>query len=60
VLKEAAVAALQSGLRGELLRPSDTGYDEARTVWNEMIDKRPALIARCTGVASAGLWESTA
>ena len=51
VLKDAAVAALQSGLRGELLRASDAGYDEARTVWNGMINKRPALIARCAGVA---------
>ena len=38
-------------LRGPLLRPGDGGYDEARKVWNGMIDRRPALIARCTGVA---------
>ena len=36
---------------GELLRPGDPGYDDARKVWNGMIDKRPALIARCAGVA---------
>jgi FAD/FMN-containing dehydrogenase len=51
VLKEAAVAEFQAGLRGQLLRPSEAGYDEARKVWNGMIDKRPALIARCAGVA---------
>jgi hypothetical protein len=32
-----------------LLRPGDPGYDDARRVWNAMVDKRPALIARCTG-----------
>lgn len=32
---------------GELLHPDDDGYDEARTIWNAMIDRRPALIARC-------------
>jgi FAD/FMN-containing dehydrogenase len=38
-------------LRGKLLRPSDDGYDDARKVWNGMIDRRPALIARCTEAA---------
>jgi hypothetical protein len=42
---------LKAGLRGELLRPGDAGYDDARKIWNGMIDKRPALIARCAGVA---------
>ena len=36
---------------GELLRPGDDGYDEARKIWNGMIERRPALIARCTGTA---------
>lgn len=35
--------------KGEVLRPTDPGYDEARTVWNAMVDKHPGLIARCTG-----------
>src|ERR1700681_216606 len=36
---------------GQLLRPADAGYDEARRVHNGLVDKRPALIARCRGVA---------
>ena len=37
-----------AALRGELIGPDDSGYDEARAVYNAMIDRRPALIARCT------------
>ena len=37
--------------RGQLLRPADAGYEEARRVHNGLVDKRPALIARCRGVA---------
>ncbi|MEE8555684.1 MAG: FAD-binding oxidoreductase [bacterium] len=47
---EAALAAFQAGLRGELLRSGDDGYEEARKIWNGMIDKKPALIVRCSGV----------
>src|ERR1700682_3462499 len=36
---------------GQLLRPADAGYEEARRVHNGLVDKRPALIARCRGVA---------
>jgi FAD/FMN-containing dehydrogenase len=43
-------AALE-GFGGELLRDGDPGHDEARRVFNAAIDRRPALIARCTGVA---------
>ncbi|HEX6023819.1 MAG TPA: FAD-binding oxidoreductase [Solirubrobacter sp.] len=38
-------------LRGELVLPTDPGYDSARTIWNGAIDRRPACIARCAGVA---------
>ncbi|MFL5761410.1 MAG: FAD-binding oxidoreductase [Thermomicrobiales bacterium] len=51
VLDPTAVAALSTGLRGPVVRPGDDGYDAARHVWNGMIDKRPAVIARCAGVA---------
>ena len=36
---------------GQLLQPTDVGYEEARKVHNGLVDKRPALIARCRGVA---------
>ena len=45
------IAALAARLRGPLLRPGDPGYDEARAVWNGMIDRRPALVVRCLGTA---------
>jgi FAD/FMN-containing dehydrogenase len=51
ILEEPTVAAFQASLRGALLRPEDNGYDAARAIWNGMIDRRPALIARCAGVA---------
>jgi FAD/FMN-containing dehydrogenase len=46
---DAARADLASSFEGELVGPTDVGYDEARTVWNGAIDRRPALIARCAG-----------
>ena len=42
---------LGGALRGRLLLPADDGYDAARRIWNVMIDKRPAAIALCSGVA---------
>ena len=50
-LEASAVEGLAAGLRGDLVRPEDGTYDEHRRVWNGSIDRRPALIARCTGVA---------
>jgi FAD/FMN-containing dehydrogenase len=50
-LDEELIAALRAGLRGELLTPADASYDDARTVRNGLIDRRPALIARCSGTA---------
>jgi FAD binding domain/Berberine and berberine like len=43
--------ATTTTFQGELLRPGDEQYDEARKVWNGAIDRRPALIARCTSAA---------
>ena len=51
ILGDATIDELRSGLRGALIAPHDDGYDSARAVWNGMIDRRPALIARCHGVA---------
>ena len=53
VLAEATVEEFKASLRGALLQPDDAGYDDARIVLNGMIDRRPALIARCVGVADA-------
>jgi FAD/FMN-containing dehydrogenase len=50
-LRPEKVDALRKSLRGSILQPNDEGYDGARRIWNGMIDKRPALIARCTGPA---------
>jgi FAD/FMN-containing dehydrogenase len=46
-----AIDRFKAGFRGQVLAPGDPGYDGARIVWNAMIDRRPALIARCAGTA---------
>jgi FAD/FMN-containing dehydrogenase len=48
---EATVQEFRERFRGQLLRPEEAGYEPARRVWNAMIDRRPALIARCAGAA---------
>ena len=42
---------ISSALDGQLLLPGDAGYDDARTIWNALVDRRPALIVRCASVA---------
>src|SRR5829696_5577400 len=52
MLDETVVAEFKAKLRGEIVTPDSPNYDAARLIWNGKIhDKRPAIIARCTGVA---------
>jgi FAD/FMN-containing dehydrogenase len=51
---QAVVDEFARALGGTLLRPGNEGYDESRTLWNAMIDRRPALVARCTDAADVG------
>ncbi|MBW9062833.1 FAD-binding oxidoreductase [Rhizobium herbae] len=46
-----AIEALAGRLRGRVLDASDSAYEEARTIWNAMVDRRPALIVQCAGAA---------
>lgn len=48
---ESEIDTFRTSLRGPLLMPGDNGYDETRSIWNGMINRKPALIARCTGSA---------
>jgi FAD/FMN-containing dehydrogenase len=48
-LPSEALDALRGSLRGAVCLPGEPGYDEARTIWNAMIDKRPAVIVRAAG-----------
>ena len=50
-LGDATLGEFAEALRGELVRPGDPAYDEARSIWNGAHDKKPALIVRCRGVA---------
>jgi hypothetical protein len=47
MIEPVALDRLSEGFRGELLQPGDSGYDDARVLWNGLFDRRPALIARC-------------
>ena len=51
MLSDTIVATFKAQLRGQLIAPGDAQYDEARKVYNGMIDRRPRLIARCMDVA---------
>jgi FAD/FMN-containing dehydrogenase len=51
MLGDSQIQELKTALRGQLLRPEDSDYGSARKVFNAMIDRRPALIARCAGAA---------
>jgi FAD/FMN-containing dehydrogenase len=50
-MDQQAVIQFRSQLRGELIEPKDAGYEEARKVYNAMISRKPALIAKCADVA---------
>jgi hypothetical protein len=50
-LEETALAELEAGFRGQVVGRDDPAYEEHRKIWNGSIDRRPALIARCAGVA---------
>lgn len=51
VIPAAAVSDFAAGLHGQLLTARDAQYEQARRIWNKMIDRRPALIVRCSGAA---------
>jgi FAD/FMN-containing dehydrogenase len=51
MIDDTALNNLKINIHGNLLLPKDEGYDKSRSIWNGMIDRRPALIARCLGVA---------
>jgi FAD/FMN-containing dehydrogenase len=51
LLEESAVETFKTQFHGELLRPADDGYEAARRVYNAMIDRYPAMIARCVDPA---------
>jgi FAD/FMN-containing dehydrogenase len=51
MLNDAAIATFRASLRGEVIEPGDASYEEARKVYNRMIERRPRLIVRCADVA---------
>src|SRR5258705_11726923 len=51
MVNDAAIANLRASLRGEVITPSDPGYETARKVYNGMIRRRPRAIAKCADVA---------
>src|SRR3954463_353280 len=51
IIGEATIGELEASLRGRVIRPTDSDYDEARALWNGSHDKRPALILQVAGTA---------
>ncbi len=51
MVSDKQIGEFRASLRGDLLQPDHPDYDQARQVWNGMIDRRPALIARCAGAS---------
>src|ERR1041384_610402 len=51
MINENSIQDLRTNIRGEIITPTDKGYDDARKVYNGMIHKKPRLIVRCTDVA---------
>jgi hypothetical protein len=45
------IQAFRSEFHGQVFEPGDSGYDEARQIWNASVSKRPRVIARCSGLA---------
>src|SRR6201984_2874648 len=50
-LRTDTLDALRHSLRGGVCLPQEAGYDEARTIWNAMIDRRPGAVVRCKGAS---------
>jgi FAD/FMN-containing dehydrogenase len=50
-IDQAHIEAFKADFKGQIVVPGDQAYDDARRIWNANIDKRPAIIARCTGTA---------
>ena len=50
-LPSEALQVFKAAFKGQLLTPADAAYEETRQIWNAMIDRRPGLIARCSGTA---------
>jgi FAD/FMN-containing dehydrogenase len=51
ILNEKLISDFKSQIRGDVLLPGDSSYDEVRKIWNAMIDRRPGMIIRCAGVS---------